>query len=272
MSNPQTPESLTASASPLASWLLRLLPLAVIVGALAVVYAMGWHRGLSLETLVGNRAGIDAFVTDHRAVAVLAFIALYAAATMGAIPAGAVLAVVGGLLFGTAVGGLSAMVGSTIGATTLYLVGRGAFGPVLARGRSPMLRAFAAGFRADAFSYVLFLRLMPTPSWLTSLGAGSLHVRPATFVAATALGRTPGSFVFALFGAGLAGVIDTQEALYRACLAAGGADCRVDFDPAKVLTPTLLAALVGLGLLALVPVVAKRFLLNRPAAPAVAQD
>src|SRR4051812_46324399 len=122
MSNPQTPESLTASASPLASWLLRLLPLAVIVGALAVVYAMGWHRGLSLETLVGNRAGIDAFVTDHRAVAVLAFIALYAAATMGAIPAGAVPAVVGGLLFGTAVGGLSAMVGSTIGATTLYLV------------------------------------------------------------------------------------------------------------------------------------------------------
>jgi uncharacterized membrane protein YdjX (TVP38/TMEM64 family) len=184
---------------------------------------------------------------------------------VGVLPAGAVLAVVGGFLFGAVVGGFSAMIGSTIGATTLYLVGRGAFGESLARGAGPLLQAFAAGFRADAFSYVLFLRLIPSPSWMTSLGAGTMRVPIKTFVAATALGRTPGSFVFALFGAGLGGVIEAQEAIYRSCLAGGGADCRVDFDPATVVTPTLLAGLIGLGLLALVPVFAKRLLLRRPA-------
>jgi len=37
----------------------------------------------------------------------------------------------------------------------------------------------------------------------------------------------------------------------------GGPDCRLAFDPADVLTPQLIAALVALGLLALMPVVVK---------------
>jgi len=90
-------------------------------------------------------------------------------------------------------------------------------------------------------------------------------VRFSTFVAATALGRTPGSFILALLGAGLDSMIASQEAAYRACLAADGLDCRIDFDPANVVTPTLIAALVGLGLLALVPVLARRLLWRRAA-------
>ena len=111
---------------------------------------------------------------------------------------------------------------------------------------------------ADAFSYIVFLRLVPTPSWVTNLMAAVFEVRLRTFIAATVVGRTPGSFTFAFLGVGLGSVIDAQQAAYRACLAAGGDDCRIDFDPANVLTPTLLAALIALGLLALLPVVAKR--------------
>src|SRR5205085_11687813 len=126
-----------------------------------------------------------------------------------------------------------------------------------------LIGSLAAGFRADAFNYILFLRLIPSPSWLTSAAAGSLRVRLSVFVGATALGRVPGSFLFALFGSGLGGIIGAREASYRACLTAGGADCRIDIGPAAVLTPAFLAGLLGLALLALVPVLAKRLQMRR---------
>ena len=92
---------------------------------------------------------------------------------------------------------------------------------------------------------------------------------PATFGSAvsptSSIGRIPGSFLLALFGAGLDSMIATQEVAYRACLAAGEFDCRIDFDPANVVTPTLIVALAGLGLLALVPVLARRLLMRRAA-------
>jgi uncharacterized membrane protein YdjX (TVP38/TMEM64 family) len=263
MSAPEHPAPVSQPAAPRRWGLVRLVPLALIAALMVAAYATGWHRQLSLEILVSHRAAIGAFVTVHHVAAVLVFVALYAAVTASAIPGGAVLAMIGGYLFGAAVGGLGAMVGSTLGATALFLIGRGAIGEQLTRGAGPRMAAFAAGFRADAFSYILFLRLIPTPSWLTSTASGSLGVRLPIFIAATALGRVPGSVVFALFGAGLGSVIATQGAIYEACVAAGGDDCRIAVGPANVLTPTFLAALIGLALLALVPVFAKRLLMRR---------
>src|SRR5262249_54949405 len=152
---------------------------------------------------VQHSTDIDAFIAAHYTAAVLVFVLLYAAAAVLAFPAGVMLAVVGGFLFGPLVGGFASMVGSTMGATTMFAVARSAFGEVLMRRAGPFLTRFAAGFRADAFFYVLFLRLMPMPSWVTNVTAALFGVRLKIFVAATAIGRTPGSLVFALFGAGL---------------------------------------------------------------------
>jgi uncharacterized membrane protein YdjX (TVP38/TMEM64 family) len=242
----------------------RLVPLGCLLGALVLAYAMGWHRNLRLETLVENNAAIDAFIEAHRIVAILGFVVIYALAVVLSMPAGgAVLAGIGGFLFGALIGGAAAMIGSTLGATAVFLVARSAFGERLLRRLGPRVESFAAGFRADAFCYVMFLRLMPVPSWFTNFTAALCSVRLRTFVTATAIGRIPGSFLLALFGAGLDSMIATQELAYRACLAAGELDCRIDFDPANVVTPTLIAALAGLGLLALIPVLARRLLMRR---------
>jgi uncharacterized membrane protein YdjX (TVP38/TMEM64 family) len=248
-------------------WLRRVAPLATLAALLAAAYATGWHRELSFEALVRHNAAIDAFIAANRVAAILLFAAIYAISAALAMPVGPWLAVIGGFLFGTLIGGAAALVGSVAAATSVFLIARSAFGEHLARRAGPLAERLAAGFRADAFCYVLFLRLMPVPSLLTNLTAALCNVRPATFVAATALGRTPGSFAFALFGAGLDSVIAAEEAAYRACVAAGSPDCRVAFDPATVLTPTLLAALIALGLLALLPVVARRLLLWRRTEP-----
>jgi uncharacterized membrane protein YdjX (TVP38/TMEM64 family) len=243
--------------------LIRLAPLGCLLGVLVLAYAMGWHRNLTLQTLVENNGAIDAFIAAHRIAAILSFVVIYAIGAILAMPAGAVLAVVGGFLFGALIGGAAAMIGSTLGATAVFLIGRSAFRELLLRRLGPRVESFAAGFRADAFCYVMFLRLMPVPSWFTNLTAALFAVRLRTFVGATAIGRIPGSFLLALFGAGLDSMIATQEVAYRACLAAGELDCRIDFDPANVVTPTLIAALAGLGLLALAPVLARRLLMRR---------
>ena len=79
------------------------------------------------------------------------------------------------------------------------------------------LRPWREGFRKDAFNYLLFLRLVPLfPFFLVNLAPAIFGVRLAPFVAATAIGIVPATFVYALAGAGLDGAIAPQVEAYRA--------------------------------------------------------
>ena len=151
------------------------------------------------------------------------------------------------------------MVSATIGAICIFLIARSAIGEYLVRRAGPVAERLAVGFRADAFSYLLFLRLVPIfPFWMVNLVPALAGVRLATFAAATALGVIPATFVFAFVGAGLDSVIAAQQAAYRSCLAAARSDCRLEFHVNAALTPELIGALTALGVLALVPVLVKR--------------
>ena len=236
----------------------RLAPLIVVVLLAAAAYvAIG--RGISLEQLVRHRETIGAFVTSHRLLAVLAYIALYVTAVALSLPGATFLTVAGGFLFGLAVGASAAVIGATIGATVIFLVARTALGEPLLRRAGPRATQLAQGFRDDAFSYLLFLRLVPAfPFFLVNLVPAFAGVKLGPFVAATVLGIIPGAVVYAFAGTGLDSVIAAQKAANRGCLAAGRDDCHLIFDAKDVLTPQLIGALIALGLLALVPVVVKR--------------
>jgi uncharacterized membrane protein YdjX (TVP38/TMEM64 family) len=237
----------------------RLIPLAVIVLLTGTVIAMGWHKQLSLEALVRHRAVIDGFVSEHRLAALAAYAGLYVVAVALSLPGAVFLTLAGGLVFGTLAGGIATLVGATVGATAIFLIAKTALGGWLTRRAGPLAEKLSAGFRADAFNYLLFLRLVPLfPFWLVNLVPALCGVRLGTFVAATAIGIVPGTFAFAAFGAGLDSAIAAQAAVYKACLAAGGADCRLDFDLKAAATPQLLAGLAALGVIALVPLLVKR--------------
>ena len=154
--------------------------------------------------------------------------------------------VAGGFLFGPVIGTIAAIVSALIGGTVVFLVARSACGEWLTRRAGPFAAKLAEGFRADAFSYLVFLRLVPFPFWLINLAAALFGVRLSTFVAATAIGMLPATLTFTVFGAGLDSVIAAQESQYNLCLAAGRADCKIDFNLSRCLTPTLLLALGAL--------------------------
>lgn len=237
----------------------RFAPIVLIVLAMAAVFATGAYRHISLETLVRHRMAIDAFISDHVIAAVCVFIAIYIVVVALSIPGGLILSITGGILFGTVVGGFANLVAATTGATIVFLIARGACGETLVRRAGPLARKIADGFCANAFSYLLFLRLVPAfPFFLVNLAPALVGVKLSTFVAATAIGILPATFAFAFFGSGLDSVIAMQEAAYRACLASGRTDCTLHFDLGMIVTPRLLAALAALGVIALIPVVVKR--------------
>jgi uncharacterized membrane protein YdjX (TVP38/TMEM64 family) len=100
---------------------------------------------------------------------------------------------------------------------------------------------FDTGFRANAFNYLLVLRLVPLfPFWLVNLVPAVIGVKLGTYVLATFLGIIPASFVYAGIGNGLGSVV-------------GEPDSRLLFRP-SVFLPIL-----GLALLALVPVAYKHW-------------
>lgn len=239
----------------------RLVPLMVIAVVSIAAIVFGWHRQISFETVVRHHEALRDFIAVHEVSALAAYVALYIAAVALSLPIGFYLTVTGGILFGAVLGGAAATVGATIGAICIFLIARtaSALGENLVRRAGPLAQKLANGFRADAFSYLLFLRLVPIfPFWVVNLVAALAGVRLGSFAAATALGVIPATFAFAFFGAGLDSVIVAQQAAYRSCVASGRADCRLEFHMHAAVTPELLAALAALGVLALIPVVVKR--------------
>jgi uncharacterized membrane protein YdjX (TVP38/TMEM64 family) len=246
----------------------RWVPVAIIAAIMLFIAWTGWHRQLSLETLMRHRAAIDAFVTTHRAGAIVGFIAVYATAVALSFPGAMMMTICGGVVFGGLVGGLAAIAAATLGAVGIFLIAKTAVGgavrEALERRAGPVAARLAAGFREDAFCYLLFLRLLPIfPYWLVNLVSAMCGVRLAPFIAATAIGIIPASFAYAVFGAGLDSVITAEETTYRACLAIQQTGCRLGFDIKAAATPQLIAGLVALGLVALVPLAIKRLRAGR---------
>lgn len=238
----------------------HLLPLLLFALILVVGGYAYWQGGFTVQSFVQHRAATVAFVAGHRVLSVLAFVAIYAAAVSLSIPGGIFLTITGGFLFGVAIGAAASVTGATIGATVIFLLARSALGEPLLRRAGPRVAQLARGFRDQAFNYLLFLRLIPTfPFFLVNLVPALAGVRLAPFLAATVIGVIPASIVYALAGRGLDSVIDTQLQWQTQCLAQGGTKCPLNFDARDVLTPPLLGALVGLALLALMPVVLSRW-------------
>lgn len=246
----------------------RFAPLIAVVGVAVLVLAMGWHRELSLENLVRNRAVLDAFVADNRLSAVALFVLAYVTVVALSVPGALFMTLTGGVLFGTLAGGGASVIGATLGATVIFLIAKTAFGEHLARRAGSYAARLAEGFRRNAFSYLLFLRLVPlVPFFAVNLVAAMLGVRLGTFVAATVIGIIPATFAFSLAGAGLDSAIAAQQTVYQACLDAQRTDCRLDFDMKAALTPELIGALLALGAIAVVPVIVKRLRAERAGEP-----
>lgn len=236
------------------------LPLAVLIGAMGLAFAMGWHRYLSFETVGRNYEALREFIGANFLLALATYIVIYTVAVALSVPGGLFLTVAGGLLFGWHVGGPAAILSATIGATLLFLIVKTSFGEVLAARAGPFVAKLRDGFAENALNYMLFLRLVPAfPFFIVNLVPALLDVPLATFVIGTAIGIIPGTMAFSLAGSGLASVIEAQNEAYRACLAKAAGACPYMVDLSALVTRELLLAFAALGIVALIPVALKKW-------------
>src|SRR5580693_6296074 len=223
----------------------RLLPLGLLAAAWIVFMLAGGYRYLTFSALVQNRDWLCGLVQQWGVLAAFVYIMVYATLVALSVPGAAILTIAGGFLFGTWVGGLCAVVGATLGATGIFLATRAGLGS-LAQRAGPLVGKLEAGFRADAFNYLLVLRLVFIfPFWLVNLVPALVGVRLSTFILATFLGIIPGTFVYASFGNGLGNVVGEPGL-------------------SVLLRLNVLGPIVGLVILTLIPVGYKRWRTKRP--------
>lgn len=131
----------------------------------------------------------------------LIFVALYALRPLILFSA-VVLTLGAGFLFGPFWGVVLTIIGSNLGASLAYLIGRYFGQGVLESSNSEgwALR-YAERLRHNSFETVLTMRFVFLPYDLVNYLAGFLKVRYSAFIFATVLGSIPGTVAFVLFGA-----------------------------------------------------------------------
>jgi len=222
----------------------RFLPLAALaVGFLAFMAAGGFEYA-SLDRLAENRDALRSWTSAHPLVAGLTYFAIYTAATAASLPLGTVLTLAGGFVFGTWIGGGLTVLGATLGATLLFVAARTAFSDYFEARLGGVAGRLRHKFADNAFSYLLALRLAPIfPFVVVNVAPALAGVRLWPFVAATAIGIVPGTFVYASVGAGLDVALATGD----------------EPDLGVIFKPQLLVPLLLLAALAVAPVLWRRW-------------
>lgn len=217
------------------------LPL-LLSGGLLVFFAIGAHTAISWHSIAQNYAIITGFANSNLAIAALGFAGLYLLAVAFSLPVALFLTLTGGAVFGWLAVPLILM-GATLGAGIVFIAARTIFADLALAQARPFIARLEAGFSANAFSYLLALRLIPVaPFWVMNIVPAFSRMSLGSFLAATFIGISPPTTVFVSVGRGLDHV-----------LAAGRTP-----DLQVLASPTILGPLAALGLVALLPVLWRR--------------
>ena len=233
------------SAGQSASILKRWGPVAALIIALSIFCLLGWHRYFTLDALRENNEMLRAWVDASPMLALAIFILAYAAAVAISFPGATILTVFGGYLFGLWPGGPAVLIAATLGATIIFLASKSALNDFLSGRAGGFVKKMEAGFREDELNYMFVLRLVPLfPFWAINIVAGLLGVRLRNFFVGTIFGMIPGAFVYTSIGHAARAAIDAGEHVSLSGI---------------LLKPETLLPIAGLAVLALIPVVMKRF-------------
>ena len=232
------------------------LPILMLIALGVALLASGVLNRFRPENLAHEQAALQAQIALHPVLAAAAFVTAVTLGIATGIPGMVVLILAGGMLYGVWFGTLLSTIGVTLGALILFLASRHAFGDH-SHARAPgLVDRLRGGYLAHPLSYTFFLRLVPFfPFGGVTVALAWLRCPLWLFLAATAGGGAAMVGVETALGAGLAQSIGEKQAVSADILA----------------QPGVLIPLLGMGLLALVPVLIAK-LRGKTVAAAAAKD
>lgn len=232
-----TMSSSVQSSAPASGSTGKIVTVAILGVAIGAFFYFDLGHYLTLDALKANRDRLLEFTGANFTAAVGIFIAIYCVVTGLSLPGAAILTLAGGFLFGSLFGTVLVNIGATSGATLAFLAARYLLRDWVEQKFGGKLGPIQEGFSNSAFSYLMTLRLIPLfPFFLVNMVSGLTRVSVGTYVAATAIGIIPGSFVYAYAGRQLGTINSLKE----------------------IASPNVLLAFTLLGLLAMVPIIYKK--------------
>ncbi|NBV54590.1 MAG: mercuric reductase [Proteobacteria bacterium] len=229
----------------------NLLIIGILAALAAAFFASGLQHQITLENLQAQQAQLQAITQQNLALSAAVFATLYMLSTALSLPLGLLLSLTAGALFGLWLGAALVLVGATLGATLVFILARSTLGEFLRQRATGFTAQVAQGFRENAFSYLMFLRLVPAfPFAVVNILPALFNVPLKTFILTTALGILPGTLVFVNLGQSLATITSLSG----------------------LLSPQVLGAFTALGVLSLLPALIKKFRGEKPAADTESYD
>lgn len=171
------------------------------IGIIAVIVAaLLWF---DFEYLKFTPDTLRTWVDDFGWYAPVIYVGMYIVRPFVLFPA-SVLAMAGGLAFGTWYGMLYTVIGEVIGAVLSFLLARGVGGGLFGGKEDPRFAKLERAMEKRGFTMVLMLRIAPfIPFDLVSYAAGVARVPFRAYLIATIIGTLPGTFAYNFLGASL---------------------------------------------------------------------
>ena len=183
----------------------RVLLLGVLALAVALFFAFGLQRYLTLEYLKSVQGEFAALYAERPLAVIGGYFAVYVLVTALSLPGAAIMTLAGGAIFGLWVGTLVVSFASSIGATLAMLAARYVLrDPVQAR-FGQRLAEIDRGVQRDGAFYLFTLRLVPAlPFFVINLLMGLTAMKARTFYVVSQLGMLAGTLVYVNAGTQLA--------------------------------------------------------------------
>ncbi|HMO30110.1 VTT domain-containing protein [Enterovirga sp.] len=218
----------------------RLGPFAVLIPPL-VALAAAWlalrEAPWDTASLLARRESLRLAAEAAPVVTLAVFLTTYFVIISSGLPVGPPMSLIAGFLFGRWIGTGAILVAATAGALVVHaaacLSAGTPLGERLQRRAGPLYALAAEDLRANAFGYLLVMRLVPFfPFFLVNILAGIVGIPARTFALATLVGRAPAAFLYVSLGEEL------------------GQVSRLD----ELVQPRVLLLLLGMAALAALPV------------------
>lgn len=222
----------------------RWLILSLIAIGFALFFVFDLHEILNFSWFKQHHLYLQKLIDEHFFISLICTMVIYIVAVALSVPGATLLTIAIGYLFGLGVGSMIVVFSATLGSALIFIIVRSTLGDWFREKAKGWLVQVSDGFTKNAFSYLLFLRLVPLiPFWVLNIIPALLGMPLQKFILATLIGIIPGTFVYLSVGHSLETVLARE----------------VEPDFGIIFEPSVFLPLLGLGILALVPIIVKRY-------------
>ena len=173
-----------------------------------------------LKTLFLNLENVQNYISNNFLFSFLIFTFSYCLLIICNFPIASLLSLIGGFLFGTWIGGMSIIIGGTIGSFIIFLVAKLFFHDYISKKLLQKYSFFTKYFQKNELELMLLIRLVPgIPFFAQNLILAGLGAKKLKFFFTTLFGLSPWAMIFSSIGQGLEEIFIESQTLSFALIA-----------------------------------------------------